>query len=84
MLLRGSLIRYVFFNGCFIVLNRVQQACYNKFIKIICKQGLSACEVHPTVFRKTTSASCVFLVVYVDDTFIKRISIHHLTIRDLG
>ena len=45
-------------------------AWFGKFSKLIFSQGLTPCEVDPSVFQTSNSTRCIILVVYVNDILI--------------
>ena len=53
-------------------LKQSPRAWFEKFSQLILSQGLTPCEVDPTVFRTSTFDGCIILAVYVDDILITR------------
>ena len=41
-----------------------------EFSQLILSQGLTPCEVDPTIFRTSTSAGCIILAIYIDDILV--------------
>ena len=63
---QGGTTQVCHLHCAFYGLKQSPHTCFAKFSQLILPQELTPCEVDPTIFRTSTSARCIILVVYVD------------------